>query len=215
MGSSTSRAGVLLAWNRKAHYYLGLFLLLFLWLFSLTGLLLNHPQWKFAEFWPQRVRWSESRAVAAPPRGTDVDQARDLMRQMGLRGEIEWTKTSADPGRLAFRVQRPGSMFEVDADLRAGVAKVEGTKLNGWGTARLLHSFTGERSTDKVNRRDWVLTTVWVAIMDATAGGAVLIVLSGIWMWWAQGRRRRWGLAALGLGAAACGYFVFGLRWLS
>ena len=28
--------------NRKGHYYLGLYFLLFLWLFALTGLLLNH-----------------------------------------------------------------------------------------------------------------------------------------------------------------------------
>jgi len=34
---------VLEAWNRRLHYYLGLYFLLFLWLFSFTGLLLNHP----------------------------------------------------------------------------------------------------------------------------------------------------------------------------
>ena len=32
-------------WNRKFHYYLGLYFLFFLWLFSLTGLMLNHQQW--------------------------------------------------------------------------------------------------------------------------------------------------------------------------
>ena len=32
-------------WNRKLHYYLGLYFLFFLWLFSLTGLMLNHQQW--------------------------------------------------------------------------------------------------------------------------------------------------------------------------
>ena len=28
--------------NRRAHYYLGLYFLFFLWLFAFTGLLLNH-----------------------------------------------------------------------------------------------------------------------------------------------------------------------------
>jgi hypothetical protein len=32
-------------WNRKLHYYLGLYFLFFLWLFSATGLMLNHQQW--------------------------------------------------------------------------------------------------------------------------------------------------------------------------
>ncbi|HEX6070876.1 MAG TPA: hypothetical protein VFZ18_13670, partial [Longimicrobiaceae bacterium] len=38
------------SWTRRLHYYLGLYFLLFIWLFSLTGLLLNHSDWGFAEF---------------------------------------------------------------------------------------------------------------------------------------------------------------------
>ena len=36
-------------WNRKLHFYTGLFLIVFLWLFAFTGLLLNHPTWMFHE----------------------------------------------------------------------------------------------------------------------------------------------------------------------
>ena len=36
-------------WNRKLHFYAGLFLLLFIWLFAVSGLILNHPKWTFAE----------------------------------------------------------------------------------------------------------------------------------------------------------------------
>ena len=32
-----------LVWNRRVHFYLGLYLLFFTWLFAFTGLLLNHP----------------------------------------------------------------------------------------------------------------------------------------------------------------------------
>src|SRR5262245_57781806 len=49
-------------WNRKLHYYAGLYLLLFLWLFAFTGLLLNHS-WQFAEFWPQRKQSTVERVV--------------------------------------------------------------------------------------------------------------------------------------------------------
>ena len=41
-------------WNRKLHLTtLGLYFLLFLWLFTFTGLLLNLSSWTFAEFWPK------------------------------------------------------------------------------------------------------------------------------------------------------------------
>ena len=43
-------------WNRRLHYYLGLCLLFFTWLFVFTGLLLNHPRWQFAQFWPNRMQ---------------------------------------------------------------------------------------------------------------------------------------------------------------
>ena len=45
-----------LVWNRRVHFYLGLYLLFFTWLFAFTGLLLNHPRWEFAQFWPSRIQ---------------------------------------------------------------------------------------------------------------------------------------------------------------
>jgi hypothetical protein len=201
-------------WNRKLHYYLGLYLLLFLLLFSFTGLLLNHPMWRFAEFWPQRQQSSYVQAIHTPPAGADLDQARELMRQLDVRGEIEWTQTRQRPASFAFRVTRPGHILDINADLEARRASVQRIDLNGWGVARLLHSFTGVRAADSRNQRDWILTSALVFCMDALAVGVVLMALSGLWMWWAQATRRRGGVVALGAGLAACGFFAAGLRWL-
>lgn len=201
-------------WNRKLHYYTGLFLLLFLWLFSLTGLLLNHPQWKFAEFWPTRAQSTFERQINAPPPGDDLTQARDIMRQLGLRGEIEWTKTRSGMARLDFRVSRPGHSFEVGTDLAANRAAVHRIDLNAWGVTRLLHTFTGVRAQDTRNHRDWIMTTIWAFSMDAVALGSILMVFGSLYMWWIQPQKRRRGLVAAGLGVAGCGYFVFALRWL-
>jgi hypothetical protein len=66
-------------WNRKLHFYIGLYLLLFLWLFAFTGLLLNHPKWTFKEFWPNRRQWTQAQAIETP-HGGDLEKARDLMR---------------------------------------------------------------------------------------------------------------------------------------
>ena len=53
-------------WNRKLHCCLGLFTLVFVWLFSFTGLLLNH-QWKFAEFWDSRQQSTSEHHIVPPP----------------------------------------------------------------------------------------------------------------------------------------------------
>jgi hypothetical protein len=208
-------AEVLKRWNRKLHYYLGLYLLFFVWLFSFSGLLLNHAQWNFAEFWENRRQTTEERAILEPAIGDDVAQARDLMRQLAIRGEIEWTTTSKDTNRFDFRVSQPGLIYEVKADFARQKATVQQIQLNAWGIIRILHTFTGVRMDDSRNGRDWILTSLWAWAMDATAIGLVLMVLSSYYMWFELPQKRRLGLLALSLGLLSCGLFCLGLRWLS
>ena len=207
-------ADSLSAWNRRIHYYLGLYLLLFLWLFSFTGLLLNHPRWTFAEFWPNRQQTSFQLPIQNPPPGGDLVQAEDIMRQVRVHGEIEWTRSRSVPSHLNFRVSRPGHIFEIMADLQQGRATVQRIDLNAWGVARILHTFTGVRMTDSRNQRDWLITTLWALSMDSLALGLILMVLSSFYMWWSQKQKRRLGMVALLSGLLSCGLFVVGLRWL-
>lgn len=199
-------------WNRKFHYYLGLYFLFFLWLFAFTGLLLNHS-WQFAEFWPKRSVLTFERAVDASRTGTDIERAQDVMRQLGIRGEIEWTATRPSSTLLEFRVNRPGRNFIISV-AQAGHAKVEETQVNTWGIMRVLHTFTGVRANETRNQRDWGLTTLWVLSMDAISFGMVVMVLGGVYMWFSLQTKRKGGFIALLLGSAVCGLFVVALRWV-
>jgi hypothetical protein len=199
-------------WNRKLHYYLGLYFLFFLWLFAFTGLLLNHS-WKFSEFWPNRNVSTFERVVDAPGTASDVERAREVMRQLGIRGEIEWTAIRPNSTLFEFRANRPGQNFNVAVD-DAGRAKVEETRINTWGVMRVLHTFSGVRANDARNQRDWALTTLWVLSMDAVSIGMVVMVFGGLYMWLVLPAKRIGGLVALLLGTAVCCVFVFGLRWL-
>lgn len=201
------------SWNQKVHVYLGLYFLVFLWLFALSGLLLNHG-WQFAEFWPQRKQTSREQAINLPDAASDLPRALDLMRQLGLAGEIEWTATRPTPERFDFRVQRPGRTVDVRVDLATQSATVQEIRVNGWGVFRTLHTFTGTRANAPTAQRDWWLTKLWSFFMDALAIGLVLLVATSVVL--AIERREKWlGAAiALGLGVGACGFFVVGLRWL-
>ena len=201
-------------WNRKVHFYLGLYFLFFLWLFAFTGLLLNHSGWRFQQFWPNRKISTFERQIQPPPSGSDLEQARDLMRQLGIQGEIAMPITRPAPDRLEFRANRPGHMSDVKADLKQGRATVGITNINFWGIIRVLHTFTGVRAADPGKERNWVLTTVWALSMDAVAAGLIVMVFGSLYMWWGLKRKRKLGMVALGLGIAVCGFFLFGLRWL-
>lgn len=200
-------------WNRRLHYFLGLYFLFFIWLFALTGLLLNHS-WTFAEFWPNRKVSTAEHSVREPAKGSALEQARDVMQQLGIAGEIQWVATKPDATRLEFRVARPGRQFEIKADWSQARATVQRIDLNAWGITHVLHTFTGVRTNDARNERDWIVTKIWAYSMDAVALGLVIMVASGLVMWWRLADKRAWGVVALTSGLVVCGWFVFGLRLL-
>ena len=204
----------LLVWNRRLHFYLGLYLLFFIWLFAFTGLLLNRPRWQFAQFWPNRIQSTTEHSIRPVTAVVDVDRARDVMRQLGVMGEVQWPATRPANGPFTFQVSRPGLLVEVKADLQAGRATVQRTRLNTWGVMHVLHTFTGAPAADSRNRRDWTLTTVWALSMDAVAAGLIVMVLSGYVMWFRLKAKRVGGIVALALGWISCSAFVGALRWL-
>src|SRR5258706_9611090 len=99
----------LLTFNRKLHIHLGLLLLLFIWLFSLSGLILNHGNWKFAGFWDQR---QETKIDFTVPLSALNDYPRaKVMEFLNIAGEVQDQKRTADV--LEFRVQSPGVVRDV------------------------------------------------------------------------------------------------------
>lgn len=205
-------AGVFAGWNRKAHYYLGLYFLFFLWLFSLSGLLLNHSSWAFAQFYPNRKISRIEKPIQFPSSVSDLDKAKAVMRQFGIEGEIGWSATRGDAARLEFNVTRPGRVYQVQTDLKANRAAVTLNEYNAWGVLRGMHTFIGVSPDDPRNQRDWILTSVWAISMDAVAVGVVVLVFSGVYLWWNRREKRVTGLIILALGSAVCGLFIVGLR---
>ena len=203
-----------LVWNRRLHFYLGLYLLFFIWLFAFTGLLLNHPRWQFAQFWPTRVQSATETTVEVVAAANDSDQARDVMEELGIAGEVQWPAAQPANGPFTFQVNRPGLSLDVKADLRTGRATVQRTELNSWGVIHALHTFTGAPATDLRNRRDWTLTTVWALSMDAVAAGLIVMVVGSYVMWFRLRSKRLGGTVALALGFLGCGAFLGALHWL-
>jgi hypothetical protein len=203
-------------WNRKLHFYSGLFLIFFLWLFAFTGLLLNHPTWMFHEHWKNRTETTSERPIAPPGPDAidDLAQAHDIMRQLGLEGDILWTTTRTDTHVLDFQVRRPGHFFFIKADWTKGSATVRQADVNLWGLMKGLHVFDGNVTDDARNHRDWALTYLWAYSMDAVAAGLIFMVLSSVFMWLQLPQKRWTGAIVLGLGCLSSGLFCLGLRWL-
>lgn len=196
-------------WNRKVHYYLGLYFLLFIWLFSFTGLLLNHPRWTLSRI-PNDPGSPYDRTIAAPAGDTDLARATDVIRQLGLRGELDWPQAPR-PGMLEFNLAYPKRAFQVSVDLAQNRATVRPVDRSVWSAVRIAHTFSGWRYNNPGTRRDWILTSIWVAAMDALAVGLLVMVFGSYYMWYRLKAKRRLGWFALSAGVISCGVFVVGL----
>ena len=203
-----TRLAIFEKWNRKLHFYLGLYFLFFLWLFSFTGLLLNHGRWIAAANERKESRYE--RPVEAPVGSTDRDRIQDLMRQLDLRGEID-VPANQQPGELAFNVNRPSDASQVRVDLENKQAAIQHFDNSGWATFRIFHTFSGSRYNQPASHREWIATTLWVFAMDALAGGLIVMVLGSYYMWYRLKRSHALGWMALLAGAASCALFVRGL----
>ena len=205
------RSARLRAWTRKLHNYLGLYLLLFLWLFSVSGLVLNHSKWSVSRFWDARQEATTERPIRAPSGSGDVAMAAELMRQLGIVGEVGETKRHPDGARFDFQVVKPGRVFRVEARLDSARARLTEIRLNAWGVLDALHKFTGVKMDEPARTRDWLWTRVWSLAMDALAVGLVILVSSGVYLWYRRSDARRGGVVALAAGLACCGSFLYGL----
>lgn len=203
------RAARVRVWTRRLHTWVGLYLLLFLWLFSASGLVLNHSKWAVAQFWKARHESSTERAIQVPSDAGDVAIAKALMRQLAIAGEIGETKRRED-GAFEFQVVKPGRIVRVEARLDSARAKVTTTRLNAWGVLDALHKLTGVKIDEPERRRDWILTWLWSAAMDALALGMIFLVLSSLYLWYRLPAKRRLGAVALAAGVASCAFFLYG-----
>jgi hypothetical protein len=199
-------------WNRKFHIYIGLYLLLFVWLFSISGLLLNHPKWQFAQFWPQRKQSSFERSIQPLTESGDLAKARRLMQQLDISGEIEQITRHPETEGFDVRVVKPGVIIDIKTHLNTQSATVAQIQTNGWGVLQMLHQFNGVRIGEPTRKRDWLMTRIWTFSMDSLAVGILIMVFSSLYMWYPLKPKRRLGLIILGLGILSCGFFVFGFR---
>jgi hypothetical protein len=196
-------------WNRKLHFYLGLYFLFFIWLFSLTGLLLNHGQWALAEAANQRSETRYERAIQTPAGDTDLERARDLMRQLNVAGEIDWP-AARQPGHFDFNVSRPKDANQIQIDLERKHASIQHFDNSGMAAFRIFHTFSGSRFSALTTTRDWMVTTLWVVAMDGLSAGLIVMVLSSYYMWYRLKPKRRLGMMVLAAGTLSCAAFFVG-----
>lgn len=191
--------------NRKIHIHLGLFLLLFIWIFSLTGLILNHGGWKFTSFWEERV---EKKTEFSVPKDLLIhpDAEIKVMEYLRYSGEVQIQERTSDV--LDFRIQSPGIVRDLHIDLMNGTGTEKLLKFNIWGKLRTLHTFNGMNRENPSESPNWWITNIWRVAMDGIAIGLIVICVSSWIMWYKIRKEYKIGYLILLSGFLVAGYFA-------
>lgn len=203
---------VIVYWNRKLHIHLGLFLLLFIWLFAFSGLLLNHGDWKFASFWKERKEQKTTMPITVPPNLDSAGMIQNITQQLGIKGDIRELKINQDS--VDFRAIVPGHIRNIHVDLKKGLCTQNEMRFNPWGVIRTLHTFNGVDKDNPTRPSGWILALIWKYTMDGIAIGLILLCLSSFIMWYDLKRGRLLGFVLLTAGFISVIYLVFVLQMI-
>ena len=180
---------------RDLHLYFGLFLSPFLLVFALSTIVLNHR----LEPDPEISRSTSS--VEFDRDAEPQEQARQVIAQLGMKGEVSGARHRAAENVLLFRVSKPGEETRVRVDLGSQEAAVERRQGGLWDAMIYLHITPGaHRSQTRIN---WIYSKIWSRLTDTIVYLFLFLTFSGIYMWAVLKAERKVGLVFLGLGAVS------------
>jgi hypothetical protein len=182
---------------RDIHLYLGLFLSPLILIFAVSTLLLTH-QWRPAPDATSQNTAREAIPVDVPDGTGSLPQAKEILRQLQITGEIEYVRHSASQQRLVIPVLKPGSLTRVEVDLRRKTATVQRQNM-GLGTALIyLHKMPGQHL--RQYRGNWWPMWCWMFLTDGVVYGILLITLTGLYLSWMLKAERGTGMILLAAG---------------
>lgn len=180
-------------WIRDLHLYFGLFISPFILVFAVTTLLFNHT-WKPWDH-EKDVRKMEV-SVQVPTDVEGVEQAKAIMKQVGVSGEIR--NIFRRRNRLTIPVMKPGQNASIQVNLETGMAVVEEWDTDLWDTLMYLHKSPGPHLA-KI-RGNWIFTRIWTYLVDGVVYLVFFISTSGIYLWVVFKAERKIGLIVMGAG---------------
>lgn len=192
-------------WTRDLHLYVGLFLSPFLLIFAVSTWVLNHPP---ATKPVPKLSAPESRTLTLvdDAKVGSLAQARGIVDQLQLTGEIDMVRHDTKAGRLVIPVSRPGQLTTVEVDLKSGTATLR-RQAEGMAAALVyLHKRPGPHLIQF--RGNWIFMAIWAWLADAVVYATLFVTATGLYLWWAFRAERTTGWVMLLAGLLTVGGLV-------
>jgi hypothetical protein len=193
------------------HLYLGLFISPFILVFSLSVFFLNHRTLSVdtsTEVSPPRpVRVPAGMATAQGP--ASIVLAQQILSQVGLTGEIGFTRYVPSTRHFFFPVSKAGVEATVDVDVEAATAVVSRRRTSLLEAFAYLHKMPGPHNA--TIRGNWIGTRLWRPAADATIYLTLFVSITGVYLWYALKAERAVGATLLACGIVSLLGMVYAL----
>ncbi len=158
-------------WIRRIHLFTGLFLLVFVLMYFVSGYLMIHEKW-FQRGEPLKTTRNERLTYAGDLSTTDF--AGYLEHTFGVRGKRQPPRRRPD-GSWQFNYVRPGVNHEVVVSPSGQEVTITRSQFGAVGLAHGLHRLHGYGG-------GW-LYDLWAVVYDLASGAMILFALTGIFLW--------------------------------
>lgn len=195
------------------HLHTGLFISPFIFIFSVSALVLNHNFIDWQEDWQKwvfSVDDTVDRTVAFAIPSDDkskIDYANDILLQLNISGEI--SNIFRDSIQMYIPVTKPGHRISIRADLISGIAYIHSEQTNFWKKLIWLHKMPGPHNANI--RGNWIYTKIWESSVDFFVLCLFFSSITGITLWYYLKNERNIGLIALLVGFLSIASLVIGL----
>ena len=186
---------------RRAHLYMGLFLLPWVVMFGVSSIPLNHNSAPDPPLWAHVTELSFDAEL--PSAGADLRPlGRKMMDAAGIEGG--YFVNRANPRQV--NVNHPNFLRPVRILYHADERRLI-VEEREFGFRQFLGGLHTRGGYDMGGLWD----SVWAVFVDVVSVALILWIATGLFMWWHLPSTRRWGWMALAGGALCFGVIIFAL----
>jgi hypothetical protein len=177
---------------RRTHMYLALFLMPWMFMYSLSTIMMNHRDLVVSFYQKEQPDTVRDREVSVSGLAVDMNQpdqaAERILSTLGLDGAHN-VRGGMENKPLVITRHNPFGQQIITYDPQDQSAVIEQQEFRTFTMLERLHRRRGYQ-------HEYLLEDTWALSVDTAIIAMLFWALSGIWMWWELKTTRKWGAIA-------------------
>jgi hypothetical protein len=182
--------------TKALHLYFGLFISPFIFIFSISVLVLNHADY-FNSISPKNeIAIVEGQLADFVFQETDLLTAKAIIGQLDITGEIDWI--SKTDSTFSFPVNTPGLSKRIFLNTKTGKMTIAQKGEGAFDAVAYLHTMPGQHNA--MLRGNSFFMRTWMIATDVFVYIILFVSATGVFLWYFLRPERKLGIYSLAMG---------------